>query len=417
MMKSAKSLPRRAIAVFPVILLTIALTTCGTLRSMVKDPVLSLESVALTGISLNGADLLCKVSVENPNPFEIPFPQVDWDLFINTNHFIAGTIQNDKKLAARGSTVVDVPLRMTYAGIFNTIQSVKGSKEADYRVAMKLSFDIPYLGDRSWNFEHSGTIPVVRIPKIHSPSFRITRIDFAGAEILCAALIENPNVFEIPFPDLAYDFSIGGNSFVKSSVASEGPLRAEALTPVDIRLNVSDAGHYGAFQALRASGETSCLTALKGRFAIPGFENEEAGLDIAGILPLLKVPSLSFKGIRVKNIGLTRLDFQADWEIENNNTFTMTLKDFAYDLSVNNARWAAGKITGAPVIRAGAKTTVPLDISISALDMVKELGAVISRGNDVAYAVTGNMNLASNLPGLEDYIRPFNLSGATKINK
>ena len=44
-------------------------SNCQSLNAIFKEPVVSLRSVELTGISFTGAELLCKVNVENPNNF------------------------------------------------------------------------------------------------------------------------------------------------------------------------------------------------------------------------------------------------------------------------------------------------------------------------------------------------------------
>ncbi|GHV36112.1 hypothetical protein AGMMS49546_00810 [Spirochaetia bacterium] len=395
----------------------LVLSACQSLRDMVREPALSVHSVELTNITFTGVELLCRVNVENPNSFDIPFPEVDWEFFVNANPFIHGIVKNDNTIKSRGTTVVDVPLSVTYAGLYNTFKSLKDTRTAEYRIALGAKFTLPVLGDKVWNFEHSGTIPLLQMPKISSPSFKIDKLDFTGAEILCSVNIENPNDFPLPFPDLSYDFSVNKNSLIKSSVEHAGPLAAAAVSPVNIRLRVVYADLYRAFQSLRNSGEVPSLLALSAAFPIPAFEDEKSLTEIPGNLPLLKAPSLSFKGISVKNISLSKLEFEVDWEVENNNNFALNVKDLSYDLRVNNSQWGSGRVLNTPVIAANKKTTIPLTVSFSALSMVRDLTEIITRGTDTAYALGGNLNLAGSLPGLTDFNMPFNFNGNTKLKK
>jgi len=57
-----------------VLLVSLVFTTCQSLGSIFQEPLLSLHSVELAGLSFSGAQFLCKVNVENPNVFDIPFP-------------------------------------------------------------------------------------------------------------------------------------------------------------------------------------------------------------------------------------------------------------------------------------------------------------------------------------------------------
>jgi LEA14-like dessication related protein len=399
-------------AVFCIIFV---LTTCQTLQSVLRDPIVSLQSVQLAKINFTGADLLCKVRVENPNPFDIPFPEVSWDLFINTNEFIGGVIKNDQSLKSRGSTVIDVLVSLDYLGVFNTFRSLKGTTKADYKIALAAKFNLPILGERVWRFEHEGDVPVPQLPRFSMPSMKIDKLDFTKAELLITFNVENPNTFELPALQMAYDYLVNRNSFIKSSIETGAVLAAGAVTPVVIRLAVNYANLYQSFQALRNSSEAPSLLALAGAIAIPAFADETLNLEIPGSLPLPKLPSLSFKGISVTNLSLTKIDFALNWEIENNNNFALNVKDFSFNFAVNNSQWVNGRVPGSPQIAANRKITIPLAFSISTLSMVRDITEIITRGTEVAYTCNGNVNMGAALQGLDDFAIPYNFSGRTKL--
>jgi LEA14-like dessication related protein len=130
---------------------------------------------------------------------------------------------------------------------------------------------------------------------------------------------------------------------------------------------------------------------------------------------VLQSPTLSFKGVSVKNLSLTKIDFELNWEVENNNNFALNVKDFDFNFAVNNAQWANGKVPGAPQIAANRKTTIPLVFSINGLSMVKDATEIITRGTEVAYVCNGNINLGAALQGLSDLALPYNYSAKTKL--
>ncbi|GHT90805.1 hypothetical protein FACS1894140_0070 [Spirochaetia bacterium] len=281
-----------------VLAAALALGGCAFLNAALKkpaarEPVLSIESVEITGISFSGLDLLCRVNVENPNSFDIPFPEVDWALFINSNAFINGVIENGEPLKSHGATIVNIPVTLTYAGVYETFQSLRNSDEADFRIIAGLKFNLPVLGELVLNLEHSGK------------------------------------------------------------------------------------------------------------------------------LPMLKAPSLSFKGISVKSSTLLppKVEFELDWEVENNNNFAMTLKELSYSFKVNNAEWGAGRVPNAPVFAPKSKTLVPVVISINGGSVATTILGIITRGSDIAYGCGGNLSISGALPGLPlpDFNLPFNYSGTTGL--
>lgn len=391
------------------------LTTCQTLSSVLREPVLTLHSAELGNISFTGVQLLCKVNVENPNPFSIPFPDIDWEFFVNTNSFVHGQIKANQSIKARTTTVVDVPVNFSYLEVFNTFASLKDSKQADYKVSLAAKFSIPILGDRTWHFEHEGVFPVLQLPKLSAPSMKIDHLDFTKADLLFTVNVENPNPFDLPSPKMAYDYFVNNNSFIKSSIPLTAPLAAGAVTAVPIMITVNYADLYKTFQALRNLGEAPCLFSLKSDFSIPAFADESRRTEIPCSLPMLKVPTLSFNSIRVKNLSLTKIDFELLLEAENANNFAMILKDLSYGLTVNNSQWVSSKVSGTPQIAANKKTLIPMGFSISGLAMIKDITEIITKGTNVTYTCTGNFNIGSTLPGLDDLKTPFNFSGSTKL--
>ena len=414
------SICKKVSLILMVIFASFTLTTCQTLGAILSEPVVTFRSVELAGISFSDVKLLCKVNVENPNSISIPFPDIDWEFFVNKNSFVKGQLDGDKQsIKARRSNIVDVVISFTYLDFFNTFSSLKGSEKADFIIALNAKYNFPVLGELKWNFEHEGDFPVLQMPKISTPSFKIDKLDFTKAELSFTVDVENPNKFELPVPKMAYDYLVSNNSFLKSSVDISKPLAAAAVTPVLIKLSVDYLELLQNFASLRNLNEVQSRLSLNTDFGIPAFA-DEGGLNltnIAATLPILKVPTLSFNGIRAKNVSLTRLDFEVLWEIENNNNFAMNVKDFNYNLMVNNSRWGEGKVPANMQVPAGRKVQVPVDISFSNLTMVAELTRIITSGTDVAFACTGNYSLGAALPGLSDFNSPFNFTGVTKLRR
>jgi LEA14-like dessication related protein len=228
--------------------------------------------------------------------------------------------------------------------------------------------------------------------------------------------VENPNSFNLPSPKLAYDYLVNKNSFIKSSIASTTPLAAGAVTAIPIKISVNYMELFQKFASLRSLGEAPSLLSLKSDFSIPAFAGESFQTETGGSLPILKVPSIGFKGISVKNVSLSKIDFDIGWEVENNNSFAMNVKDLSYNLAVNKSQWASGK-AGTPQLPAGRKTDIPLTFSISSLSMVKDITEIIAKGTDVSYVCGGNINLGAALPALNDFGQTFDFKGTTKLRK
>ena len=399
---------------FPALLPLFILTACSSFNSLIQEPKLSLNSVDIAGISITGVDLVARVNVENPNGFSIPLPKIDWELFINNASFISGALKKDQSIKSRGKSTIDLPLSITYEGLYNSFKSMIETHEAAYHIDLGITFPIPIIESKVYKLDFSGVIPLPRIPKLSPGQVKISKLDFTGIELACAINVENPNQFDIPFPQINWNYDVNGIPLLKSSVAGAGVIAAGAAGAVLINLGVSYADVFRAAASLRNEGEAKTSLSLDSEIPIPSLSGVKNVLDIPGTLPILQKPELSFKGISKKSLGTT-MEFILTWELDNRNVFEFDIGEFSYDFRVNNSLWAQGRMNNPPKIKANGKTTIPLTVSISALSLVRELVDIINRGAQVNYSCTGNMSLQGSLPGLEKLELPVNFQGSTRI--
>ena len=403
-----------------VLLLTPVLSgilSCQTLKQIVQEPKVSVRSVDPERIGFNGIDMICRLDVENPNGFSIPFPEIEWQLFINSNSFIGGTVKSGGSLAGNGKTSVDVPFGVTYSGLFNTFVSLLDSREAEYRIALGIRFPMTLLNDIKYNLDFSGSIPLLQIPKIHGASFKTARIDLTGIEQDWTFIVENPNNFPVPFPRLDWEYKVNDKPVIKSSLDAEGQIAAMSMSPVTLTAGLK---YSDLLLILGSFGNVSELASLmKINSLFPGLsrENSADDFEMPAVIPVFHRPELAFSGIGIKSMGMQRFEFLVTWEIENKNSFPLSLAGFSYNLSVNNTMWAEGVIDAPPAIRPNSKTVIPLDITISSVGIITQIIDIVNRGSTVNVKSEGSYSFSGDIPGLEKTAMPFDLSGITRLGR
>lgn len=277
---------RKLLFALIIICAALSLTTCQTLETIFSEPLISLHSVELGGISFNGAQVLCKLNVENPNVIDIPFPEVGWELFLNANSFISGVIKNDQRLKSRDTTVVEVPVNLNFLDIFNAFASLKGKTQTDYKVALAAKFAIPILGDKTWNFAHEGNLPMLQLPKISAPAMKVNSVNLSGVEFAVTLNVENPNAFPLPAPKINFDYKVNGTSLLRNTLPNKSELGANSVTPVIFGIQVLYSDLFRVIPALRASSSASSELDMTFDFGIPAFKDELVKLLVPAILPL-----------------------------------------------------------------------------------------------------------------------------------
>ncbi|MCL2210029.1 MAG: LEA type 2 family protein [Treponema sp.] len=264
----------------------LSLTTCQTLETLFSEPLISLHSVELGSLNFNSAQILCKLAVENPNIFDIPFPEVGWEIFLNANSFISGIIKNDHKLKARNETIVEVPVSLDFLDIFNVFTSLKGRAQTDYKVALAAKFAIPLLGDKIWNFAHEGNFPMLQLPKISAPSIRVNTANLSGVEFAISMNVENPNGFQLPAPKINFDYKVNNTSLLRNTFTNRSELGANSVTPVIFGIHVLYSDLFRVLPALRTSISASSELDMTFDFGIPAFKDELVKLLLPANLPI-----------------------------------------------------------------------------------------------------------------------------------
>jgi len=276
------------LAAVSVLIIFLSLTSCKSLMSSFQEPVLSFQSVEIANVNLNSVKMLCKIQIENPNGFDLPFPETDWEFYINAGSFSRGNLKNNHKIKARNSAVVEVPVELKYSEVFTSFKSLVGRKEADYKVVLGLKFPYPLIRDKVWTLEREGTVPLPQLPRIRTPSMRMENANTTRAEINVTVNVENPNPFELPMPKIEYDYQLNKNSFIKGNLENEGTLAANKVTPVTFKLIVNYADLFRNFSSLLNAFQTNSLLIITCDYGLPALSSEPQRFEVSGTLPVLR---------------------------------------------------------------------------------------------------------------------------------
>ncbi|MDR0670264.1 MAG: LEA type 2 family protein [Treponema sp.] len=390
-------------------------SSCRTLEAAFSQPEVSLRSVDIADINLGGIQLLCSLEVVNPNLVNIPFPEIGWEVFINGSSFRSGAVPEGEAIGPGAVEILDIPLDLAYTALAGVAGPPGRADEIAYQIVLETRFLLPLRGEWIANFEHQGNLPLARMISFRDPSFEITNLDFSGMDVNFSLNVNNPNPFPIPFPGISYNYEVRNNGYITGMAEHPDTLPAGTASPVNIRLRIDYLDLYRSFSVLKTIGETACLLSLSSRVVLPGFGETRLSLDIPGVLPLLKAPVVSFKGISVKNITLSKIDFEFGWNVDNPNIFSFEAENMRYGFLVNDTVWVQDRLVEGPMkIAPGRETVILAAVTIDSPAQVKELTTIITRGKDVSYNLKGAMTISSGPAGFSGSSMPFDLYGRVR---
>jgi len=262
--------------------------------------------------------------------------------------------------------------------------------------------------------------PSFREPKMALRSIEFSKISYAGVDLLCKVSVENPNNFEVGFPEITWNFFVGQETFpfTNGVIKRDSRIGSRSTVVVDVPVRVGYVELLDSFISLVGRKNTNYNMVVDAKMAIGGeYGNRTWHFERKGEIPILRVPVISFRNIELKNSSLTRLDFELSLVVDNPNSLDFILSNFSCDLIVNNSRWTGGRVNGTPRLTADGRTVVPIIFTINSLNIVLDMIQIMNGSSDVPYTLSGNFGFGLDLPGLKELGTSFDFKGTTRLRR
>lgn len=220
--------------------------SCASLMSLVSlsRPTASVQDIELTGLDFQQAELLATIRIDNPNAVAVRLAGLDYNLIIEGNSLVSGNLDEGIDIAAGGSSVVRIPITLTYQGVYQTVEGAKDRDELAYRLDLGLGIDIPGLGRQRLPLSHSGDLPVPRLPAIQLTGIELRNISLRSIDLELLFSVNNPNRFSLNLTDFRYSLSINGANWVNGAAAANQSFSAHNSRQfrVGLSLNILQVG-------------------------------------------------------------------------------------------------------------------------------------------------------------------------------
>ena len=138
----------------PIFLVTLSILLllfqgCGTLDKRLNpiQPNVFIDAIEIEDASLSGLTALLTLNIENPNNFALNAKGLDYTMSMAGTNILSGESQSNMSVPALGSGKIEVPVRISYASILETIPKVMETGVASYNFSGSIHtrlFNIPF---------------------------------------------------------------------------------------------------------------------------------------------------------------------------------------------------------------------------------------------------------------------------------
>lgn len=120
--------------IFLLLAVMLAVGCSGPLSKPLQEPKVQVRDLEITDASLGGIDAIVTLDINNPNDRRLSARGLSYELFVSGNQLVTG--QDDKSISvpAFGSETIELPVRLSYFGLIETLPEILRTGSADYLV-------------------------------------------------------------------------------------------------------------------------------------------------------------------------------------------------------------------------------------------------------------------------------------------
>ncbi|KAA3600950.1 MAG: hypothetical protein DWQ06_09010 [Calditrichaeota bacterium] len=263
---------------------------------------------------------------------------------------------------------------------------------------------------------------VKNMAKTKKPTASITNVQFknasfTGIDLAFDVKLENPNPIAVSLSSFDFDFKVNGNSFVKGLQDKKMTLAKNGSSTIEIPVSLNFNELYNTVKSVKNSDESTFDMACGFAFDVPILGETRVPVSKSGVLPTIKLPSVSVKGLKLDKMGFTGAEMELQLEFENPNSFDINLNKFDYDFEVSGKSWAKGALTSMSKATSKGKSeiTIPVKLDFSQVGMT--VYGMLTGNDKIDYNFKSDFDLGTSLPYLKSVDFPFDSKGLLDVLK
>lgn len=117
-----------------LLLALVAVGCSGPLSKPLQEPKVQVRDLEILDATLGGIDAIVTLDINNPNDRSISARGLSYELYVSGNQLVTGQDDQSISVPAFGSETIELPVRLSYFGLIETLPEVLRNGSADYLV-------------------------------------------------------------------------------------------------------------------------------------------------------------------------------------------------------------------------------------------------------------------------------------------
>ncbi|MCL2793544.1 MAG: LEA type 2 family protein [Spirochaetaceae bacterium] len=258
---------------------------------------------------------------------------------------------------------------------------------------------------------------ITQEPEVNFDSVRIANINFTSADFIFRYNVNNPNNASLNIDQFTYVLFVEGNKFISGVSPAPISIAKRGISYVDVPVTIAYKELFNTFSAIYRQDTANYNLATEFTLRLPIFGRKVIPIEHSGTFPVLKLPEIAFREIRVLSINPLAAAIELSLDITNRNNFAITPDSFNFELYINRSQWLSGLLNNIEALAPNRSTTLRIPININPAQVGHELFNHIFLGANLDVLLRGNMAMRTAFPGIGTTNIPFSIERTMPINR
>lgn len=245
----------------------------------------------------------------------------------------------------------------------------------------------------------------------------ISGLSFTQIDLLFDIKVDNPNTVAINLAGLDYGLKINGNSLFSGNKNDALKIEAQASSIIQIPLSLKYNDIYQGVKDLKSKKNSTYLFEGGVSFNLPVLGLTRIPISKSGDVPLISLPKISVKNIKMKTLSWSGAAMQLDIAVNGTGGMDLFIENLSYGLDIGGQQWISGKTDDKIAIGSDGEKIISVPFKLNFIDMGRSLYDLVTGENALDYKLIGDMNLSSENPLLKTTKISFDDLSKIKIDK
>lgn len=257
----------------------------------------------------------------------------------------------------------------------------------------------------------------VEPPEASISEVSLSRLTFSDAALDVQILVDNPNPVSVTLTGYSWRLEVEGVEFLTGDHDQALTIAAIDESTVEVPVSLTWAAVADTVATARGLDELRYTIETELRFEVPILGNLALPLRHEGTLPVPRLPVVTVAELALESISITGATLGLALEIENPNSFAITVESVDYAFAVQDRVWMEGATTRPRTLVPDAVARVDTRFSLNFAAFGRTVRDLLLGDREIEYLLSAALEIDPDLEPIPPLVMSVDREGAIDLRR